>query len=1051
MDLVQLLICGSRNKQGHFLIPGNAGTFGLKEDQVVLPASSLPIKPGSKPKRKENTNTSPSIQVGGGPEKVHIDTGPHATPNKHLNNIKSNARRPSNAKTPSPLDQASDKAARRQSFNIAETPVIGETNEFFGEDEEAVLAKFKKALEKVELGENEAALLHLVTKSYDDETDDVEQAHLRLHSKDLCNILIKIINTITLHNKVVIQITELHWVDSLSWELLLEICNTCPRVSIMAFSRPEAMFDSKENRRVYKLIEQNKRSKTHQLVGLNAKETNTLILSIWNSSTVKSVDPKICESIFKRTGGNPFFISSLVAALRDSGQWRVNTNGVLTTPGASFDFDKLVLGYDNQNMVLAQFDKLDRNFQLFLKVASVLGQKFALDDVLYFLTGVQNASEQIDKKNYAEIISGLQVTDKYGFLQKDNANGEGAYFQFKSTVIRKCIYNMMVHNQRQQIHYLIASFLEAKTNDQNKYRFLAQILEHYMGTSDKYSSKRIYYTGLAANYYFEKENVSESIKYFKQLLDLSKLDSATSKLLSQNDIANCNRELGYMLVFKEELLEAETHLKVALQMLNFIFPKDAYKLKWALNAEIAKRKKLDKSFFQDRPVPQEEDYTQSYVARKGASGYSLTNLAAATGAGDRSGGSKVPDGKEMSGMLPKAVTLSPAQQMIRDTRSSNLRSTQHALVTLAEVSLKTGNFQMFHFLVLVGLNMATDESAETHLTRLFSLGALSIRLTQPKNTTLAAQYMEAAVSYDLRIDISTSLHQVKCNAQLLFLCGQFEASSNKLEVVSYLSNMANDLNSRIWGLHKKCTIQTHSSTRDNALNNARLLYELASQREHWLGKMWGCFHMIHNLLGDASAEDDIATKLQEMTELWEEVQEKDNIAHLPVEIAFHSISILVPYYKKRKSDSIDSRIAKLIPLIAKIQFHHWQCVVGLPPLSLALFSAIEQEETSDVESQKIIDLLCDTANKCLKSMEGLASASNMRRIFKGIKLHVKGKKAAAAKAWKKGLSEDIEDLYVQAILHSSIAKAIESEEAQEKAEDIIRDLKSTAKFNAIFK
>lgn len=1020
LDLVQLLISGSRNKQGHFLIPDNAGTIGLQEDQVILPTSLLPIKPGTKPKRKE------TLQGGG-------EGGPHSTPNKHANVTKSNVRR-----TSSPDDIVAEKFIRRYS---ADNQAIGEGDELSGVDD-VILIKFKKALEKVDLGENEAALLHLVTKSHEEEADDIEQAHLRLHAKDLCNILIKIINVVTIHNKVIIQITEAHWVDSLSWELLLEICNTCPRMSIMIFSRPEAMFDSKENRRVYKLIEQSKRSKGHILSGLNAKECDMLILSIWNSTNVKSVDPIICESIFKRTAGNPFFISSLVAALRDSGQWRVNASGVLTTPGATFDFDKLVLGYDNQSMVLAQFDKLDRNFQLFLKVASVLGQKFALDDVLYFLTGIQNASNQIDKKNYEEIILGIQNTDKYGFLSKDNVPGDGAYFQFKSTVIRKCIYNMMVVNQRQQIHYLVASFLESKTNEQNRHRFIVQILEHYMGTSEKFEQKRIYYTSLAANYYFEKESVSESIKYFKQLLELYKFDSA-SKLLSQNDVANCNRELGYMLVLKDELDEAELYLKTALQMLNYPFPQDGYKLKWALNAEIAKRKKLDKTFFQDRPVPKEEDFTQSYVARKDASGYSLTNLAS----GPSGGASK----SEVSGILPKIANLSPAQQLIRDTRSSVLRSTQHALVTLAEVYLKKGNFQYFHFLVLVGLNMSTDNSAETHLTRLFSLGALSIRHTSPKDVTLAAQYMEAAVSYDLRIDINTSLHQVRCSAQLLFLGGQFEASSNKLEVVSYLSTMANDLPSRLAGLNMKSTIQTHSSTRDNALNNARLLYELSSQREHWLGKIWGCFHIIHNLLGDQNAEAEIASKAKEMNDLWEELEDKDGLAYLPVRIAFVCINILIPFYKKGKEPQFKESIVDLHNLITRIQFHQWQCFIGLLPLGLALVAGIDLGLTKDAETQKIIDNLCDVTNKCLKAMIGMVSASNLRRIFKGIKLYVKGKNAAAAKAWKKGISEDAEDLYTQAFLHSAIAKVTDSEEASDKAEDIIRDLKSVAKFNVIFK
>jgi predicted ATPase len=349
----------------------------------------------------------------------------------------------------------------------------------------------------------------------------------------------------------------------------------------------------------------------------------------WNGHFISGVDPKIAESIFKRTDGNPFFIRSLVMALKESGQWRVSPSGQLTTPDPNFDFDKLVLGYDNQSIVLAQFDRLDRNFQLFLKVASVLGMKFALDDVLYFLTGFADASQHIDRKKYNQIISGLQATDKYQFLQKESVGPDGGYFQFKSALVKKCIYSMMVHNQRQQIHLLVARYLESKMNEQNRHRYVVQVLDHYMNTGASHKLKRIYYTEMAANYFFEKETPSETIKYCKQLLELIG-DSKPEELaeVSNLQIANFHRELGYALMMKDELDEAEEQLIKSLEIMGHTLPASGYKFNWALKAQISKRKKLDKTFFKDRPVPQEEDYTQSYVARKGASGYSLSNLVA---------------------------------------------------------------------------------------------------------------------------------------------------------------------------------------------------------------------------------------------------------------------------------------------------------------------------------------------------------------------------------------------------------------------------------------
>ncbi|KAJ3345941.1 hypothetical protein HDU91_007182 [Kappamyces sp. JEL0680] len=1065
LDLVHLVAIGSRNRQGHFRIPGNSGTVNM-QDQVILPTSTLPSKPGSKPKRKDITvNTAVATAVLA--SNISANSEAVSSPVSHtgIKTERKLSRRPSSsafrpASNTTPAETETQEAFnRRQSYSVGSGDHTSNGNmESPIEDEEQISIKFKKALEKIDLNENQAALLQLVTKSHEDESDAIAQAHLRLHAKDLCDILTKILNTITLHNKIVLQITESHWVDSLSWDLLLELSVACPRLSIITFSRPEATFESKENRRVYRLIEQLPRSKAHNLMGLSAQETEQLILATWNGHLIKSVDPKINETIFKRTDGNPFFIRSLVIALKDSGQWRISPTGMLTTPDVNFDFDKLVLGYDNQSIVLAQFDRLDRNFQLLLKVASVLGQKFALDDVLYFLTGIPNAADQIDRKNYNQIIIGLQNTDKYGFLQKDTLAPDGAYFQFKSALVRKCVYNMMVYKQRQQIHLLVAIYLEGKINDQNRHRYVVQILEHYMNTSASHKKKRIHYTAMAANYFFEKDSAGETIKYCKQLLEL--IEDATAEERSEITslhIANCHRELGYALLVKEEYDEAEEHLKTALKIMGHSLPPDGYKFNWALKSEISKRKKLDRTFFKDRPVPQEEDYTQSYVARKGASGYSLSNLVVATAAvvdTKKKSDSKSDRGeeiKESSGnVLPKLATLSPAQQMIRDTRDSLLKGTQHALVTLAEVFLKKGNFNGHYYAILLGLNIATEESAEAHMSRLFALGALALRHLQTGDVNLPAQYMDAAVSFDLRIDIHTSLHQVTNNSTLLFLCGQLEASNNKCEVVSYLSTMASDLSSRVYGLHLKCMLQTHSSSREVALNTSRDLYNLSHQRESWFGKMWGCFHIIHNLLGDPNGEAEIQSKLKEMNQLWESCEDKANANFLPIEIAKETIQMLVPFYKKNSDPDLKESIQHIHTMIAKIPFHQWQSFAGLLPVCLTLIAGIERGQPLDPATVKIIDVLCDTANKTLKSIKGLSMSNSLRRVFKGIRLISKGKKSQAMKAWKKGIDEQSEDIYVQAILHSAIAKAGESEEAAEKAEDYIKDLKSKAKFAAIF-
>jgi tetratricopeptide (TPR) repeat protein len=611
IDLINLYDVGSKNTQGIFKLPGNA--------QVNVTAD-----PKAKEKLKLKIDMS-TVEVREG-EQVPSTPVSQRMADRKMSRRTSAIGKEIAANDSPENNSPNNQHARRQSYTIQESPV--EVN-----DDELFTLKFKMVMDKLDCNENQAALLELVTNSHEDESDAIAQAHLRLHAKDLCDILARMLNTLTEHNKVILMITEVQYIDTLSWDLLLELAVNCPRLAIFSFGRPESTFESKENRRIYRLIAQLPRTKSLSLNGLTAEETITLIMCTWNGHYISGVDPKIADSIYKRTDGNPFFIRSLVMALKESGQWRVNPSGLLTTPDPNFDFDKLVLGYDNQNIVLAQFDRLDRNFQLFLKVASVLGLKFALDDVLYFLTGFADAGQHIDRKKYNQIIAGLQATDKYQFLQKEAVGPDGAYFQFKSALVRKCIYSMMVHNQRQQIHLLVARYLESKMNEQNRHRYVVQVLDHYMNSASAYKNKCIHYTDMAANYFFEKENPAETIKYCKQLLELiGEAKPADLAEISSLQIANFHRELGYALMMKDELDEAEEHLIKSLKIMGQPLPPAGYKFNWALKSQISKRKKLDKTFFKDRPVPQEEDYTQSYVARKGASGYSLSNLVTATAA-----------------------------------------------------------------------------------------------------------------------------------------------------------------------------------------------------------------------------------------------------------------------------------------------------------------------------------------------------------------------------------------------------------------------------------
>jgi hypothetical protein len=940
-----------------------------------------------------------------------------------------------------------DTMPRRASNTLASPRIVEDYSEFDIEFEK----KLDTVGKLIDCTDNQLALLKLVSENPDDETEALAQTHLKLHAKDVFDILSKILNRLGEKNKVILHITEAHYLDTLSLELLLELAVACPRISIFCFSRPPNTFESKEHKRTYRLITQLPRSTNIVLKGLSEVETTNMILAAWTNHPIKSVDPKIGESIFRRTDGNPFFIRSLVLALKESGQWRISPNGTLTTPDPNFDFDKLVLGYDNQNIVLAQYDKLDRNFQLFLKIASVLGTRFALDDVFYFITGLPDLSLHIDKQQYQTIVKSIEMTDKYDFLIKETVGTDGTFFLFKSALVHKCIYSIMVTNQRMQLHLLVARYLEEKLNDQTRHKFVVPIFDHYMNTASNFKKERLQYAQITANYFFEKESIPESIKYGNQVLQLlEEYKNEEFAKLSDLVVSNLHRELGYALMLNNELEEAKTHLEISLNLMGIKFPKKGYQFKLALRKQQAIRKKQDLTFFKDRPPPQEEDYTRSYVAKKGGSGYSLNNfLAAPAPSKDKRGSAEEVMANSTPG-LRAMPAVSPAQKIIRDTRESLLAATQHALVTFAEILLKLGDFMGHYYAVLLGLNIATQDSMENNMSKLFSLGSLALKHVEKPGSTLSVQYMQASQTFDLRTDIHISVMQVLSNTVLLVLKGQFEAGLNKMEVLIYLTTMAADLDTRLLALNAKAMLQTSCCTHPQALTTARDLQYLSMQREHPIGHFWGNFHIINTLLGDSKAKSEIKTLAKIIAETSNDFQPEKNASLLPAAVAKEAIIMLVSVCYGTDSFDYKAALEKINVLINQIPPFEWSVYQGMIVLALALFYGI-RNKNFDESSTNLVDQVLKNANTVLKSIKGLGQLSeSLRRVFKGCRFQLKGNVKQAAKKWKKGLDDESEDIYVQAILLSAIGLLTDDEEYRDKAESHISDLKAKAKFNFLF-
>ncbi|KAJ3417194.1 hypothetical protein HDV05_006400 [Chytridiales sp. JEL 0842] len=455
-------------------------------------------------------------------------------------------------------------------------------------------AKLKRVLMKLNEPPEMLELFNVIMSPDNNASDAAKQPMTKIQMKESVEVFCRIVNSVSSKGKFVIIINETQWVDPFSWELLWEVVNTCPRTAVFIFARSERSYEAECGMHLRK-FKRLRRTTTVKVQGLDYNETIQMMIATWQGKAIKGVSSSIADNIFKRSNGNPLYIRSLMFALKESGQWRIDDAGLLAPLSADINLENLMLGYDLHSIIVAQFDRLDHNFQLLLKVASILGQKFSMDDVVYFLSDMPGFSDRYGSCDKSKVASNVEEVDKFGYLQKDAGDTDGVGFHFKSAVVRRCISHMMVDNQRQHLHLNIAKYYESKLTPANRHRLLIPIYEHYSETDRANQSKKMFYLEEVAHYYYQNHSTNETIKHYNLLLQYMEEYVAEHAVALYPDIklAQFYRELGEAYSSAGKLDEAKKNLYKSLAYLHEPFPDSQFSLKVKTRKEWSLRKKYD--------------------------------------------------------------------------------------------------------------------------------------------------------------------------------------------------------------------------------------------------------------------------------------------------------------------------------------------------------------------------------------------------------------------------------------------------------------------------
>ncbi len=275
---------------------------------------------------------------------------------------------------------------------------------------------------------------------------------------------------------LVIVIDDVHWMDSASWALLMAVWQQVSPVMFVLLTRPMGALQRPE----LSALRADNSVRSVQLDRMSPDDTVTLVA---RRLGVGSLPADAARFIRERAEGHPFFAEEIGYALRDAGFLHIENGTCTVREGQSLEHTNLPGTVEG--IITSRIDRLSPPEQLTLKVASVIGRTFStglLHDVF------PQESEREHLGAHLDVLRGLDLTPFESAASKD-------LYLFKHIVTQQVAYDLMLREQRKQLHRSVAAWYERERAFE-----LPQfhgLLAHHWSQADE-PAKAIEYLELAA-------------------------------------------------------------------------------------------------------------------------------------------------------------------------------------------------------------------------------------------------------------------------------------------------------------------------------------------------------------------------------------------------------------------------------------------------------------------------------------------------------------------------------------------------------------------------
>ena len=361
------------------------------------------------------------------------------------------------------------------------------------------------------------------------------------------NILLKVLEKHQRNKtRLALILDDVQWMDSASWDLLLEARGRIqPQLQVIAL-RP---LGNTVSSAYEKYLEAEEVKHLH----VNKLAIEATIALVRDCLDVEEVSSDIMEIIADRAGGNPFFSQELCFALRDRGLLATE-NGRCSLSSDAGSLDSLALPDTLQGLLTSRIDRLTPIQQSILKTCSVIGRTFSVQTLLDVH---QPESER------TRIDAVLINMERINLIQSERQDSGRTYF-FRQALSQQVAYDLMLFAQRRELHERLANWHE-KTQASGLIARYSILAHHWKRAGNAHKSQRYYQK--AGESALGKFANRDAIEFFNEALSLV---NGNPNVDDRRERARLEFGLGQALT--NTFQPGAGHLETALDLLNHGLP-----------------------------------------------------------------------------------------------------------------------------------------------------------------------------------------------------------------------------------------------------------------------------------------------------------------------------------------------------------------------------------------------------------------------------------------------------------------------------------------------